>query len=118
MSTVSEVQKRFRLYVFNHHDKEVPYKKIRTFEDEIEALGVACNILRTIAKDFREDLYAFMEQKNLIFDEINWEGVHIYNGNVPWSIFVTGALLEEKLIGPLGYKNPNTLNLSSPPESN
>tara|TARA_Y100000114_G_C11605388_1_gene252505 strand:+ start:208 stop:540 length:333 start_codon:yes stop_codon:yes gene_type:complete len=106
------------IYVFDHSGMSKTYKKIKSSSSQGEAFVDGCKIIHALAKDFKEDLYVFMEQKDLVFDSIEWNGVHIYNGNIGWSVFVTGCLLEEKIIGPIGYKKAKNFYSGFPKGNN
>lgn len=93
----------YRVYVFNYSSADLPYKNVRTCDDMELAIKVGCKLIHTLVKEFREDLYVFMEEKELTFDGELHKGVHIYNGNISWCVFVTNAHLAEPLIGPMGY---------------
>lgn len=95
----------YKVYVYNYSSEELPYKNVRTCAEMELAIKVGCKLIHTLVKEFRQDLYVFMEEKELTFDGILYKGVHIYNGNISWSVFVTNAKLAEPLIGPLGCKN-------------
>ena len=90
----------YRVYLFNHDNESFPYKAIEVFKNQKEALLSACKIIALLADDHRQELYSFMEQKTMTF-EIEFDGVHIYNGNISWSVFVTNCKLEKPIIGPI-----------------
>ena len=100
-----------QIFVFNHNDSSLPHKSVKSVKKQRQALVVGCKIVYSLAKDFNEDVYVFMENKELDFYGMRRSGVHIYNGNVPWSVFVTGCVLSQDKIGPLGYDKSHEIDL-------
>ena len=99
------------IFVFNHTDESLPCRNVRTCNDEEKALSIGCEIVKTLAKDFNEEIYIFMEEKVFDLYGDQRKGVHIFNGNVPWSVFVTGSKLDKPIIGPIGYDKNHEIDL-------
>ena len=95
----------YSVLVFNHESPCFPMREIGVYKKKTKAMVVGCKIIHALVKDYNEDLYVFMETKDLKIHNMFRSGVHIYNGNVPWSVFVVGAKTEPDVIGPLTGKN-------------
>lgn len=101
------------VYVFNHNNKRLPHKIVKTCAEEKEAILTGCKLIHTLASEYKEELYTFMEMKELTFDGILYNGVHIYNGNIAWSVFATNCSIKEKIVGPIGYDKANDIDFGS-----
>ena len=63
-------------------------------------MKTALKILKTIAQDYKESLYVFMENKEMEIEGMMLIGLHLYSGNVPWSCFIENAEVEGGKMGP------------------
>ena len=102
----------FHVYVFNHNNDLIIPRRIKTYTNRDDAFKASCRILNALVKNAKEDLYVFMEEKKMTFDNFEYKGVHIYNGNISWSVFATNCVLEKPIIGPIGCKDISSLKYS------
>jgi hypothetical protein len=62
--------------------------------------------MKLLCDDYREELYVFLENKELEIGGVSMKGIHIYNGNIPYGVFVeNGELIERPKIGPFTTKS-------------